>query len=135
MNRIHAVCTRLYSLACLCLLTVALAAAEDAEDRGGNPPLPRLVDLGADRCIPCKMMAPILAELTHEYQGQLDVVFIDVWKNRDEGKRYGIRVIPTQIFYDASGAERFRHEGFMAKKDILAKWEELGVALAAPKRD
>ncbi|KPK50933.1 MAG: thioredoxin, partial [Thiotrichales bacterium SG8_50] len=41
--------------------------------------LPRLVDLGADKCIPCKMMAPILAELRQEYKGKFDVVFIDVW--------------------------------------------------------
>ena len=77
-------------------------------------------------------MAPILAELEKDYAGQLKVVFIDVWKNRAEGERYGILVIPTQIFFDATGKERFRHEGFMAKKDILAKWEELGVELKAP---
>ncbi len=94
--------------------------------------LPRFVDLGADKCIPCKMMAPILAELGKEYAGQLNVVFIDVWKNRGEGARYGIQLIPTQIFFDASGKELFRHEGFYAKKDILAKWAELGVALRAP---
>lgn len=94
--------------------------------------LPRLIDLGADKCIPCKLMAPILAELRKDYAGQLDVVFVDVWKNRDEGERYGIRAIPTQIFYDAAGQERFRHEGFMARKDIEAKWRELGVELKAP---
>lgn len=76
-------------------------------------------------------MAPIVAELTKEFAGQLDVVFIDVWKNPGAGKAYGIQVIPTQIFYDASGKERFRHEGFMAKKDILAKWKQIGVELSA----
>jgi len=49
-------------------------------------------------------------------------VFIDVWENRDEGGKYGIRMIPTQIFFSADGKELARHEGFMAKKDILAKW-------------
>jgi thioredoxin 1 len=78
------------------------------------------------------MMAPVLTELAKEYAGQLDVVFIDVWKNRGEGERYGIRVIPTQIFYSAEGKELFRHEGFYAKKDILAKWKALGVALKEP---
>jgi thioredoxin 1 len=94
--------------------------------------LPRLVDLGADKCIPCKLMMPVLAELTKDYAGQLEVVFIDVWKNRGEGARYGIQLIPTQIFFDAAGKELFRHEGFYAKKDILAKWAELGVKLAPP---
>lgn len=91
--------------------------------------LPRLVDLGADKCIPCKMMAPILEDLKKTYAGKMEVVFIDVWQNADAGKKYGINVIPTQIFYDAAGRELFRHEGFFGKDDILAKWKELGVAL------
>ena len=91
--------------------------------------LPKLVDLGADKCIPCKAMAPILKELKTEYTGRMDVEFIDVWKNPDAGKAHKIRLIPTQIFFDASGRERFRHEGFYGKEDILGKWKELGVDL------
>lgn len=94
-----------------------------------SKPLPRLVDLGAGKCIPCKMMAPILKDLKTTYAGKMDVVFIDVWENPDAGKKYGINVIPTQIFYDAAGRELFRHEGFFGKDDILAKWKELGVSL------
>ncbi|HEU67933.1 MAG TPA: thioredoxin [Candidatus Acetothermia bacterium] len=90
-------------------------------------PLPKLVDLGADKCIPCKQMAPILEELRVEYAGVFEVVFIDVWKNPAEADRYGIRIIPTQIFYDATGKELFRHVGFYSKEQILAKWRELGV--------
>ena len=92
--------------------------------------LPRLVDLGADKCIPCKMMAPILEELKSEYKGKLEVVFIDVWKNPQEGPKYKIRVIPTQIFFDASGKELFRHEGYFSKEDILTKWKKLGFDLS-----
>jgi len=91
--------------------------------------IPRLIDLGADKCIPCKAMAPILDKLREDYTGRLDVVFIDVWKNREEGEKYGIRTIPTQIFFDASGKELFRHEGFFSREDILAKWKEFGVVL------
>jgi thioredoxin 1 len=94
--------------------------------------LPRLVDLGAGKCIPCKQMKPILAELTKEYAGQFEVVFIDVWENRGAGEPYGLRMIPTQIFFAADGKELARHEGFMAKKDILAKWREVGVVLRGP---
>ena len=90
---------------------------------------PKLIDLGADKCIPCKMMAPILEGLKKEYTGKLDVEFIDVWKNPDAGKQYKIQLIPTQIFYDAGGKELFRHEGFFGKEDILAKWKQLGVDL------
>jgi len=91
--------------------------------------LPRLVDLGAGKCIPCKMMAPILEDLKKTCAGKLDVIFIDVWQNPDAGKQYGINLIPTQIFFGADGKERFRHEGFFSKEDILGKWKELGVGL------
>lgn len=91
--------------------------------------LPRLLDLGATKCIPCRMMAPILEELKAEYAGAMEVDFIDVWQNKGAGEKYGIQTIPCQIFYDASGKELFRHEGFFSKEEILAKWKELGIYL------
>ncbi len=94
--------------------------------------LPRLVDLGSTTCIPCKLMAPILDELGQEYAGKLQVDFIDVNRNRQAIEQFGVRTIPTQVFLDASGKELFRHEGFFAKDDILAKWKELGVKIEAP---
>ncbi len=100
-----------------------------SEPAAQSKQIPHLVDLGADKCIPCKMMAPILEELKQTHAGRMDVVFIDVWENPDAAKHYGINVIPTQIFYDAGGKELFRHEGFFGKEDILAKWKELGVSL------
>jgi len=114
---------------------VKVAAVPKAEGPGAvrvEAPkgLPRLVDLGADKCIPCKMMAPILEELKKEYEGRLIVEFIDVWKNPDEAPKYGIKLIPTQIFFDASGKELFRHEGFFSREDILSKWKEFGVDLS-----
>lgn len=106
-----------------------LLPAPDETALGPEPPkpLPRLLDLGADRCIPCKQMAPILEELRVEYAGVFDVVFVDVWKNPGEADKHGIRIIPTQIFYDANGKELFRHTGFYSKEQILAKWKQLGV--------
>jgi thioredoxin 1 len=91
--------------------------------------VPRLVDLGAGKCIPCKAMAPILEELKAEYAGRMEVQFIDVWKDPGAGKAYGVSIIPTQIFYGADGRELARHQGFMAKKDILAQWKAVGVSL------
>jgi thioredoxin 1 len=75
------------------------------------------------------MMAPILEELGREYAGAFKVDVYDLRQDRAPATQYGVRVIPTQIFFDASGRELFRHEGFYAKEDILAKWRELGVAL------
>ncbi len=91
--------------------------------------LPRLLDLGADKCIPCKMMAPILDELKAEFTESFSVEFIDVWKNPDAAQPFGAKVIPTQIFFSADGTELFRHEGFFSREDILAKWRELGIAI------
>ncbi len=118
--------------------TAAESAEASPDDTAPAPvpaALPRLLELGADKCIPCKMMAPILDELRTDFKGQLQVDFIDVWKDENAGAQYGVRVIPLQIFFDAAGQELFRHEGFFAKADILAKWHELGVDLqpkAAP---
>ena len=92
-------------------------------------PLPKLLDLGAKKCIPCKAMAPILEELKKEYAGRMIVEFIDVWQNEGAAKQYGVEVIPTQIFFDADGKELFRHTGFFGREDILGKWKELGVDL------
>jgi len=94
--------------------------------------LPRLVDLGSTTCIPCKMMAPILEDLKTKYVGQMQVEFIDVNVSADAAKAFGIKLIPTQVFLDASGRELYRHEGFFSREDILAKWNELGVSIGSP---
>jgi thioredoxin 1 len=91
--------------------------------------LPVLIDLGSDQCIPCKMMAPIIEELKTEYSQTLTIHFLDARKLPALSKLYGIKLIPTQIFYDASSKELFRHEGFFSKEDILAKWKEFGIEL------
>ena len=91
---------------------------------------PTLIDLGSDTCIPCKQMAPILEEMKNEYAGSLNVHFLDVHKDPNLIPLYNVKLIPLQIFYDASGQELFRHEGFFAKENILAKWKELGVDLS-----
>lgn len=94
--------------------------------------LPRLLDLGSHSCVPCKMMMPILDTLREVYTGKINIEFIDVWENREAAAQYGIRAIPSQIIYDASGKELFRHEGFWSRKEIELKCEELGII---PKRE
>ena len=96
--------------------------------------LPRLMDIGASICLPCIMMAPDLKELRTEYAGRLQVEFIDTMENPGAKKQYDAYFCPTQIFVDASGKELFRHAGYYSKKDILAKWKELGIDVDAPPR-
>jgi len=88
-----------------------------------------MVDIGAKKCIPCKLMAPIMKDLEKEYHdtGRAAIHFIDVWENKEQGKKFGIRTIPTQIFYDSDGNEVKRHEGFISKEDVVAMLENLGV--------
>ncbi|HSO19975.1 MAG TPA: thioredoxin family protein [Desulfosarcina sp.] len=86
-----------------------------------------MIDLGADQCVPCKMMAPVLEKLKKEYADKAAIVFIDVWKHKEPIQRFGIRAIPTQIFFDPGGKEVHRHVGFMSEKDIVAQLARMGV--------
>jgi thioredoxin 1 len=89
-----------------------------------------MVDLGAKSCIPCKMMAPILEKLEKVYDGKAAIVFIDVWIHREQAKRFRIRAIPTQIFFNQQGKEIYRHVGFMSEKAIVKQLKKMGVVLS-----
>jgi thioredoxin 1 len=111
------------------LLFHVASAGEEKKAEKQAPALPRMVDLGADKCIPCKKMAPILKEMKEDYAGIVDVEFIDVWKDREAGKPYKIRAIPTQVFFDSAGTEVFRHLGFFSREEIEKVFQEkFGVA-------
>jgi thioredoxin 1 len=112
---------------------VATQPAESSESGPGDERavsdasgMPVLLDLGADKCVPCKAMAPILEEMRDTFAGQLDVRFIDVWKDAAAAREHEVKIIPTQIFLDERGNELFRHQGFFSREDMLAKWAELG---------
>jgi thioredoxin 1 len=117
----------------ICAFTFAHAqSVTEAPPRAKQ--LPRLIDLGRKQCIPCKMMASVLDQLERDYAGILDVEFIDVGENPDAADKYNIRGIPTQIFYDASGKELFRHLGYISKEQILHIFKRMGVDLKASAR-
>ena len=82
------------------------------------------IELGADKCIPCKAMQPVMREIAQEYKGTIQVVFYDVWKTPKYAKDYGIQLIPTQVFIDKNGDEIFRHVGFFAKDEIIKMLKE-----------
>lgn len=105
------------------------ARAGEAQASSRTPAVPRIVDLGSVHCIPCKAMAPILEGLRKEYAGRLQIDFIDVWKVEGAKEQYGVRTIPTQIFYDANGRELTRHQGFIGREEILATFKKSGVDL------
>jgi thioredoxin 1 len=78
------------------------------------------IELGSVNCIPCKKMQPIMKSLEKKYGEQLKVIFYDVWKkeHKDKSEKYGIKLIPTQIFQDENGKEIHRHEGYYPEAEI-----------------
>ena len=86
-----------------------------------------MIDLGAKSCIPCKMMAPIMEKMEKKYAGKAVIHFYDVWKDREPAVRFGIHLIPTQIFFNMEGKEVYRHEGFMSEAEIVRQLTQMGV--------
>lgn len=76
------------------------------------------IELGSVKCIPCKAMQPVMKAIEEEFGDQIKIVFYDVWKDNAPARKYGIRVIPTQVFLDEKGIEFHRHEGFYPKEEI-----------------
>lgn len=66
--------------------------------------LPILIDFGADSCVPCKKMAPVLEKLNKKYQGKVIVKFVDVWKNPKLAEKFPVQLIPTQFFFNSDGS-------------------------------
>lgn len=120
----------LVGLLLICYTVAPVPASESNPANLPQLPVPGMVtmiDLGAKKCIPCKMMAPIMEKMEKQYAGKAAIVFIDVWEHREQAGRFGIRAIPTQIFYDATGKEVSRHVGFMSEEDIVKTLSQLGV--------
>lgn len=87
------------------------------------------VELGSVRCIPCRMMMPIMKEIEEKYGDEVKVIFYDVWtqEGRPYAEKYGIRAIPTQIFLDENGKEFFRHVGFFPREELFEVLKKKGV--------
>jgi thioredoxin 1 len=101
------------------------------QEYGGSVPVKgmvNMIDLGAKSCVPCKMMAPIMEKVEKDYRGRAAIIFIDVWKDQRPAQRFGVRAIPTQIFFDKEGKEVYRHEGFMSEAAIVSQLKKMGVS-------
>lgn len=124
---------RLNLLALSLVVGLAAAAALIGAEPQAAPvtasPLVTFVELGSVKCIPCKMMQPVMKAIEQEYAGQVKVVFHDVWtaEGKPFGARYQIRVIPTQVFLDKNGTEYYRHEGFFPKAELVKILKQKGV--------
>jgi thioredoxin 1 len=90
-------------------------------------PLPKLLDFGKGKCIPCKAMAPILKELSDEYKDRVIIKIIEIDQDPPLTMANRIRLIPTQIFFDSKNREVLRHEGFMGKDEIKKVFQKMGI--------
>jgi thioredoxin 1 len=120
------------NLIAVSLIVIILGVTAAAAAAVGSKNLPvrgmvTMVDLGAASCIPCKMMAPILERLEKRYKGKAVIAFVDLRYDQEAAQRFGIRAIPTQIFYDRNGREITRHVGFMSEDAIVAQLKAMGV--------
>jgi len=99
-----------------------------------SKPLVTFVELGSVKCIPCRQMQPVMKSVEEKYGSQIKIVFYDVWKQEQAhyAKEYNIRLIPTQVFLDASGKELMRHEGFFPEKEIDAFLQSKGLKRKSP---
>src|SRR5512143_2829289 len=77
-----------------------------------------MLELGSVGCIPCDQMKPVIQKLRDTYKGKLEVIFINVHKDHEDGHRFGVYLIPTQVFLDKDGKEFHRHIGFYAYDEI-----------------
>jgi thioredoxin 1 len=115
------------ALLCLCIagFTVAGIAASAQEPVVPVRGMVTLVDLGAGYCPPCRLMEPVLKQAEREYRGRAAVVIIDVTKYASLATSLGVRVIPTQIFYDKTGREVARHEGYLERKALNSQLDKM----------
>lgn len=111
-------------------VTAAVASTNTKEEfnqamKGGKPVL---VDFGANSCMPCRQIRPILKEIGKEYSEKAKVLIIDVYKYQDLAREHRVQLIPTLIFFDKGGKEVFRHVGAWDKDSIVGKLKEAGAA-------
>ena len=109
---------RKYSI--LFIILMILFSVISQVDAQGKKPKITFIELGSVNCIPCKKMQTVMKSIEKKYGDQIKVIFIDVWKseNKAQSEKYGIKLIPTQIFQDENGKEIHRHEGYYPEKEI-----------------
>ena len=86
-----------------------------------------MLELGSVGCIPCEQMRPVMEKLRTNYKGKLEVVFVDVRKDKKNGRRFGVAMIPTQVFLDQDGKEFHRHIGFFGYDEIVPVLKKAGI--------
>ena len=100
----------------------AALAGQDLEPalRTGKP---TVAEFGANACASCREMKVILGELKRRHGDRYGIVAIDILEQRDYIERHRIQLMPTQVFFDASGREVGRHLGKLTLDEVVAQLE------------
>jgi thioredoxin 1 len=111
------------------LLTLSSGLVSQSKEKQQPNPKITFIELGSVNCIPCKKMQPVMKAIEQKYGDKVKVIFYDVWtpEQKPFGQKYGIRLIPTQVFLDENGKEFFRHEGYFPEEEIHKIFKERGV--------
>lgn len=80
--------------------------------------VPCIIDFYADWCGPCKMVAPVLEELSNEFEGKLNIYKVDTEVEQELAAAFGIRSIPSMLFVPKDEAPQMA-QGAMPKHDLL----------------
>jgi thioredoxin 1 len=86
-----------------------------------------MLELGSVGCRPCEQMKPVMEKLRTSYKGKMEVIFVDVRKDRDAARKFGVYVIPTQVFLDKNGKVFHRHFGFYDFEEIVPVLQKEGL--------
>jgi thioredoxin 1 len=100
-----------------------LTQANFAEQVLGVPG-PVVVDFWAEWCNPCKMMSPLLDELSAEYDGRVRIGKVDIADEQALADEYGVRAIPTMLFFK-SGEVAGQIVGMCSKRDLKENIDRL----------
>lgn len=125
----------------LLALAISFAVCSPKSEQKKEPPkqetattqkpaaLVTFIELGSVRCIPCRMMQPVMDSIRTQYAGKVEIIFYDVFtpEGRPYAEQYGIQAIPTQVFLDKDGKEFYRHTGFFPKEEIDKLLKQLGL--------
>jgi thioredoxin 1 len=109
-------------------------AADDAVQRALHAGKPTVAEFGANACAQCREMKPVLEALRREHGERIAVVNVDLIAQREHNYigRYGIQLMPTQIFFDAQGREIGRNLGKLSGAEILARLQVQGAPAVPP---
>ncbi len=116
----------LAGLVCL----AASVSADELDERlaaAKKQNLPVLLEFGAEWCVPCQQMKPVIAKIENAYRGRLSVIVIDVERSRGQSACYNVRFLPTLVFLDRNGKEYKRLFGGGSYEEIAAVLASAGI--------